>query len=59
MEQYESYLDDRQKEIFSLYRLGFTYREIADKLHLSHSYVGLVLSEIIKDLIAWRQKDLI
>ena len=59
MEQYEKYLNPQEKEIFSMYRMGFTYREIADKMGVSHSYVGLVLTEIIKDLIAWRQKDMI
>lgn len=59
IEEYKKYLNEQEKEIFELYQYGFTYREIGDKLKLSHSYVGFKIADILDNLNCWREKKLI
>ncbi len=59
IEKFSTYLTEQEKQIFELFRYGFTYREIGEKLHLSHSYVGFVIADILDNLQAWRDKSLI
>lgn len=59
MEEFQNYLTEREKEIFLLYQKGFTVRQIAEKVNLSHSHVASLIQEILKDLYVWREKDLL
>lgn len=59
IETFENYLNPQEKRIFLLYQYGFTYREIGKKMNLSHSYVGMIVNEILKDLMVWRDKELV
>lgn len=59
IENFEQYLNPQEKRIFLLYQYGFTYREIGKKMNLSHSYVGMIVNEILEDLMVWRDKELV
>lgn len=59
IEKFSNYLSNQEKQIFELFRYGFTYREIGKRLSLSHSYVGFVIADILDNLQAWRDKSLI